>query len=57
MPNKKVVKNTNNKVKDYTFENNKIKNKTARRTTNIKCLGNCRFNVLCFDGKERITTM
>ena len=54
-----MVKNTNViRKQDDTFEKNlRLKEEGQEYAQIIKCLGNCRFNVLCFDGKERMATM
>lgn len=59
MPNKKGgKKHKRNKKQDDTFEKNlRLKEEGQEYAQVIKCLGNCRFNVLCFDGKERMATM
>ena len=59
MPNKKGgKKHKRNKKQDDTFEKNlRLKEEGQEYAQIIKCLGNCRFNVLCFDGKERMATM
>ena len=59
MPNKKGgKKHKRNKKQDDTFEKNlRLKEDGQEYAQIIKCLGNCRFNVLCFDGKERMATM
>lgn len=59
MPNKKGgKKHKRNKKQDDTFEKTlRLKEEGQEYAQIIKCLGNCRFNVLCFDGKERMATM
>ena len=59
MPNKKGgKKHKRNKKQDDTFEKTlRLKEEGQEYAQVIKCLGNCRFNVLCFDGKERMATM
>jgi translation initiation factor 1A len=59
MPNKKGgKKHKRNKKQDDTYEKTlRLKEEGQEYAQIIKCLGNCRFNVLCFDGKERMATM
>ena len=59
MPNKKGgKKHKRNKKQDDTYEKTlRLKEEGQEYAQVIKCLGNCRFNVLCFDGKERMATM
>ena len=59
MPNKKGgKKHKRNKKQDDTYEKTlRLKEEGQEYAQIKKCLGNCRFNVLCFDGKERMATM
>ena len=59
MPNKKGgKKHKRNKKQDDTYEKTlRLKEEGQEYAQVKKCLGNCRFNVLCFDGKERMATM
>tara|TARA_B100000035_G_C20993196_1_gene551217 strand:+ start:342 stop:830 length:489 start_codon:yes stop_codon:yes gene_type:complete len=59
MPNKKGgKKHKRNKKQDDTFEKNlRLKEEGQEYAQVTDCLGNCRFNVMCFDGKVRLATM
>ena len=59
MPNKKGgKKHKRNKKQDDTYEKNlRLKEEGQEYAQITKCLGNCRFTVMCFDGKERMATM
>ena len=59
MPNKKGgKKHKRNKKQDDTYEKTlRLKEEGQEYAQVKKCLGNCRFTVLCFDGKERMATM
>ena len=61
MPNTKGgKKHKRNKKRDDTFEKTlrlKDENEGQEYAQITKCLGNCRFTVMCFDGKERMATM
>ena len=59
MPNtkggKKHKRNKNQNFNDS--KNLRLKEPGQEYAQITKCLGNCRFNVMCFDGKERMATM
>ena len=59
MPNKKGgKKHKRNKKQDDTYEKNlRLKEEGQEYAQITQCLGNCRFTVMCFDGKERMATM
>jgi len=59
MPNTKGgKKHKRNKKQNDTFEKTlRLKEEGQEYAQITKCLGNCRFNVMCFDGKERMATM
>ena len=51
---KKHKRNKNEEVKEKTL---RLKEEGQEYAQITQCLGNCRFNVMCFDGKERMATM
>lgn len=59
MPNtkggKKHKRNKNQNFNDS--KNLRLKEPGQEYAQITRCLGNCRFNVMCFDGKERLATM
>ena len=61
MPNTKGgKKHKRNKKQSDTFEKTlrlKDEDEGQEYAQITKCLGNCRFTVMCFDGKERLATM
>ena len=61
MPNTKGGKKhkRNKKQNDYVEKTLRLKdeNEGQEYAQITKCLGNCRFTVMCFDGKERMATM
>jgi len=59
MPNTKGgKKHKRNKKQNDTFEKTlRLKEEGQEYAQITKCLGNCRFTVMCFDGKERMATM
>ena len=59
MPNTKGGKKhkRNKKQNDYVEKTLRLKEEGQEYAQITKCLGNCRFTVMCFDGKERMATM
>ena len=59
MPNTKGgKKHKRNKKQSDTFEKTlRLKEEGQEYAQITKCLGNCRFTVMCFDGTERMATM
>ena len=59
MPNTKGGKKhkRNKKQNDYIEKTLRLKEEGQEYAQITKCLGNCRFTVMCFDGKERMATM
>ena len=59
MPNTKGGKKHKRKKKqnDYVEKTLRLKEEGQEYAQITKCLGNCRFTVMCFDGKERMATM
>ena len=59
MPNIKGGKKhkRNKKQNDIVEKTLRLKEEGQEYAQISKCLGNCRFTVLCFDGKERMATM
>ena len=59
MPNTKGGKKhkRNKKQNDYVEKALRLKEEGQEYAQITKCLGNCRFTVMCFDGKERMATM
>ena len=59
MPNTKGGKKhkRNKKQNDYVENTLRLKEDGQEYAQITKCLGNCRFTVMCFDGKERMATM
>ena len=51
---KKHKRNKNEGLKEKTL---RLKEEGQEYAQITQCLGNCRFNVMCFDGKERMATM
>ena len=51
---KKHKRNKNEELKEKTL---RLKEEGQEYAQITQCLGNCRFNVMCFDGKERMATM
>jgi translation initiation factor 1A len=51
---KKHKRNKNEELKEKTL---RLKEEGQEYAQIIQCLGNCRFTVMCFDGKERMATM
>ena len=51
---KKHKRNKNEELKEKTL---RLKEEGQEYAQITRCLGNCRFTVLCFDGKERMATM
>ena len=51
---KKHKRNKNQEVKEKTL---RLKEEDQEYAQITQCLGNCRFTVMCFDGKERMATM
>ena len=59
MPNIKGGKKhkRNKKQNDFIEKALRLKEEDQEYAQITKCLGNCRFTVMCFDGKERMATM
>ena len=59
MPNTKGGKKhkRNKKQNDFIEKTLRLKEEGQEYAQITKCLGNCRFTVMCFDGKERMATM
>ena len=59
MPNTKGGKKhkRNKKQNDFIEKTLRLKEEGQEYAQITKCLGNCRFTVMCFDGKERLATM
>ena len=59
MPNIKGGKKhkRNKKQNDYIEKTLRLKEEGQEYAQITRCLGNCRFTVMCFDGKERMATM
>ena len=59
MPNTKGGKKhkRNKKQNDFVEKTLRLKEEGQEYAQITKCLGNCRFTVMCFDGKERMATM
>lgn len=59
MPNTKGGKKhkRNKKQNDYVEKALRLKEEDQEYAQITRCLGNCRFTVMCFDGKERLATM
>lgn len=59
MPNIKGGKKhkRNKKQNDFIEKALRLKEEDQEYAQITKCLGNCRFTVMCFDGKERLATM
>ena len=59
MPNTKGGKKhkRNKKQNDYVEKTLRLKEEGQEYAQITRCLGNCRFTVMCFDGKERMATM
>lgn len=58
MPNKKGGKKyKKNKQVNYETKDTRLKEEDQEYAQIKKCKGNCRFDVLCFDGKERMAIM
>ena len=51
---KKHKRNKNEELKEKTL---RLKEEGQEYAQITQCLGNCRFTVMCFDGKERMATM
>ena len=51
---KKHKRNKNEELREKTL---RLKEEGQEYAQITKCLGNCRFTVMCFDGKERMATM
>ena len=51
---KKHKRNKHQEVKEKTL---RLKEEDQEYAQITQCLGNCRFTVMCFDGKERMATM
>lgn len=51
---KKHKRNKNDDIREKTL---RLKEEGQEYAQITKCLGNCRFTVMCFDGKERMATM
>ena len=59
MPNTKGGKKhkRNKKQNDFIEKTLRLKEEGQEYAQITKCLGNCRFTVMCFDGKERLATI